>query len=83
MMSVSICAFAGWGGMMEIWPAILVAGVSYAIPQYFISNYHGPWLANIGASVVSMICLVAFLFAIYRIRETAGLSLEEIERTVC
>jgi lactate permease len=57
-----ICAFAGWGGMLEIWPAILVAGVSYAIPQYYISNFHGPWLANIGASVVSMICLVAFLF---------------------
>ncbi len=57
-----ICAFVGWGGMLEIWPAILVAGVSFAIPQYFISNYHGPWLANIGASVISMVCLVGFLF---------------------
>ncbi len=57
-----IVAFAGWGGMMEIWPAILVAGVSFAIPEVLISNMHGPWLANIGASVISMICLVAFLF---------------------
>jgi len=57
-----ICAFAGWGGMMEIWPAILVAGVTFAIPEVLISNVHGPWLANIGASVVSMICLVIFLF---------------------
>ena len=57
-----ICAFAGWGGMMEVWPAILVAGVSFAVPQYFMANYHGPWLVNIVASIISMICLVAFLF---------------------
>jgi len=57
-----IIAFAGWQGMMEVWPAILVAGVSFAIPEVLISNLHGPWLANIGASVISMICLVAFLF---------------------
>src|ERR1700719_2426625 len=37
-----IWAFAGWRGMIEIWPATLVAGVSFAIPQYLISNYHGP-----------------------------------------
>src|SRR5215471_17039694 len=35
-----IWAFAGWRGMLEIWPATLVAGVSFAIPQYLISNYH-------------------------------------------
>lgn len=57
-----ICAFAGWRAMIEIWPAILVAGVTFAIPEVLISNLHGPWLANIGASVISMICLVAFLF---------------------
>ena len=57
-----IIAFAGWQGMLEIWPAILVAGVTFAIPEVIISNVHGPWLANIGASVISMICLVAFLF---------------------
>ena len=57
-----ICAFAGWGSMMEIWPAILVAGVSFAIPEVLISNLHGPWLANIGSSVISMACLVGFLF---------------------
>ena len=33
-----IWAFAGWRGMKEIWPAILVAGVSFAIPQFLISN---------------------------------------------
>ena len=57
-----ICAFVGWSSMMEIWPAILLAGVSFAIPQYFMSNLHGPWLVNIVASVISMACLVGFLF---------------------
>ena len=56
-----IWAFAGWRGMLEIWPATLVAGVSFAIPQYLISNYHGPWLVDVLSSVVSMGCLIAFL----------------------
>lgn len=57
-----IWAFAGFSGMMEIWPAILVAGVSFAVPQLLMSNFHGPWLVNIVASVISMGCLIGFLF---------------------
>jgi lactate permease len=56
-----IWAFAGWRGMVEIWPAILVAGVSFAIPQYLVSNFHGPWLVDVVAAMVSMACLVLFL----------------------
>ncbi|HEY5928959.1 MAG TPA: L-lactate permease, partial [Burkholderiales bacterium] len=56
-----IWAFAGWRGMKEIWPAILVTGVSLAIPQFLISNYHGPWLVDVGAAIVSMVCLTLFL----------------------
>jgi lactate permease len=56
-----IWAFAGWRGMKEIWPAILVTGVTFAIPQYLISNYHGPWLVDVGAAIVSMACLTLFL----------------------
>ncbi|GLK84935.1 L-lactate permease [Ancylobacter defluvii] len=56
-----IWAFAGWRGMMEIWPAILVCGVSFAVPQFLVSNYHGPWLVDVVAAIVSMVCLVAFL----------------------
>jgi lactate permease len=56
-----IWAFAGWRGMKEIWPAILVAGVSFAIPQFLVSNYHGPWLVDVVAAMVSMACLVLFL----------------------
>jgi len=56
-----IWAFAGFSGMIEVWPAILVAGVSFAVPQILVSNMHGPWVVNIVASVVSMICLIGFL----------------------
>jgi lactate permease len=56
-----IWAFAGFRGMKEIWPAILVAGVSFAIPQFLVSNYHGPWLVDVVAAMVSMACLVLFL----------------------
>ncbi|HTH44460.1 MAG TPA: L-lactate permease [Oxalicibacterium sp.] len=56
-----IWAFAGRKGMMEIWPAILVTGVSFAIPQFLVSNYIGPELVDIIAAIVSMACLVAFL----------------------
>jgi lactate permease len=56
-----IWAFAGWRGMLAIWPAILVTGVSFAIPQFVISNYINPWIVDIGASLVSMGCLILFL----------------------
>jgi len=56
-----IWAFAGWRGMKEIWPAILVTGVSFAVPQFLISNYHGPWLVDVGAAIISMVCLTLFL----------------------
>ena len=56
-----IWAFAGRKGMIEIWPAILVTGLSFAIPQYLVSNFIGPELVDIIAAIVSMACLVAFL----------------------
>ncbi|NHX03016.1 L-lactate permease [Pseudomonas koreensis] len=56
-----IWAFAGWRKMLEIWPAILVAGVSFAVPQFLVSNYHGPMLVDVIAALISMACLTLFL----------------------
>ncbi|EEY07041.1 lactate permease (LctP) family transporter [Brucella sp. 56/94] len=56
-----IWAFAGRKGMMEVWPALLVAGVSFAVPQYVVSNFHGPWLVDVIAAICSMAALAAFL----------------------
>jgi lactate permease len=56
-----VWAFAGFRGMASVWPAILVAGVSFAVPQFLISNYHGPWLVDVGASVISLGAVALFL----------------------
>jgi len=56
-----IWAFAGWRKMLEIWPAIMVAGVSFAVPQFIVSNYHGPMLVDVIAALISMACLTLFL----------------------
>jgi lactate permease len=56
-----IWAFAGRRGMLEIWPAILVCGLSFAIPQFLISNFINPWIVDVGASLISMACLIGFL----------------------
>jgi lactate permease len=56
-----ICAFTGWRGMVQIWPAILVCGVSFAIPQFLISNFINPWIVDIGASLICMAALIGFL----------------------
>ncbi|SEA33206.1 L-lactate permease [Variovorax sp. YR216] len=56
-----IWAFAGRKGMLEIWPAILVTGASFAIPQFLVSNFIGPELVDIIAAIVSMVSLILFL----------------------
>ena len=56
-----IWAFVGWRKTIEVWPPILVAGVAFAIPQYLISNFHGPWLVNVVAAISSMVSLALFL----------------------
>jgi lactate permease len=56
-----VWAFAGFRGMIQVWPAILVAGLSFAVPQYLISTLHGPWLVDIVASMISMAALTLFL----------------------
>src|SRR6516162_7279031 len=56
-----IWAFVGFSEMIEIWPAVLVAGATFAISQYFVSNHHGPWLVDVIPAILSMICLIAFL----------------------
>ncbi len=49
-----VWAMTGFRGMIQVWPAALVAGAFFAIPQYLISTYHGPWLVDIVASLSSI-----------------------------
>lgn len=50
-----IWAFVGRKAMWEVWPAIFVTGISFAVSQFYVSNYIGPELADViignGASV--------------------------------
>lgn len=56
-----VWAYAGWRGMLEVWPAVLVTGVSFAIPQFLVSTLHGPWLVDVVAAACSMAALILFL----------------------
>jgi lactate permease len=56
-----VWAFAGFRGMLEIWPAILIAGVCFAVPQFLMSNFHGPWLVDVVAAVFSLASLAVFM----------------------
>jgi lactate permease len=56
-----VWAFAGWRGMKDVWPAVLVTGLSFAVPQFVISNFINPWIVDIGASLISMGALILFL----------------------
>jgi lactate permease len=66
--SLVVVMLSGWRGLFGIWPAALVAGVSYAIPQYLFATYHGPWL---GAPIAGLSCIVALvgLLRVWRPRE--------------
>jgi lactate permease len=56
-----VWAFAGWRGMLGVWPVALTAGVAFAVPQFLVSNYHGPWLVDIVAAISSMVAVVVLL----------------------
>jgi len=56
-----IWAMAGFRGMLGVWPAALTAGLSFAITQFLVSNYHGPWLVDIFASIGSIVSIIVLL----------------------
>jgi lactate permease len=56
-----VWVMAGRKRAMEVWPAWLTAGLSFAIVQFLISNFHGPWLAAVGASLASILCMLVLL----------------------
>lgn len=56
-----VIIMAGWKKGLEVWPACLVAGGSFAIVQFLSSNYLGPFLPDILSSLASIICTVIFL----------------------
>jgi lactate permease len=56
-----VAAFAGWRGIWGVWPAALVAGVAFAVPQFLVSNFHGPWLVDVASGACSIAALVGLM----------------------
>jgi lactate permease len=56
-----VAAQVGWRRMLEVWPACLTAGASFAIMQFAMSNLHGPWLVDIVSAAVAMFSLVVLM----------------------
>ncbi|MFG7333505.1 lactate permease LctP family transporter [Burkholderia pseudomallei] len=51
----------GVKGVRETWPAALVAGGSFALVQFFTSNYIGPELPDVTSALASLVALASFL----------------------
>ena len=56
-----VILMAGWKKGIEVWPACMVSGGSFALVQFLSANYIGPLLPDILSSISSMICTVIFL----------------------
>jgi lactate permease len=56
-----VAAQVGWRRMVEVWPACLTAGGTFAIMQFVMSNLHGPWLVDIVSAAVAMVSLVVLM----------------------
>ena len=56
-----IWTYAGFRAMLEVWPAILVTGVTFAGTQLLVGAYKGPWLVDIAAATATLVALIAFL----------------------
>jgi lactate permease len=56
-----VWAMVGFKAMMDVWPACLTAGLSFAIVQFLVSNYHGPWVVDIAGAIFSILAMIALL----------------------
>jgi lactate permease len=56
-----VWTMSGWKATRDVWPACLVAGLSFAVAQFLLSNFHGPWLAAVASAVVSLLSLVVLM----------------------
>jgi lactate permease len=56
-----LVAFCGWRRTREVLPLALAAGVAFAVPQFLVSNFHGPWLVDLVAGAASILVVVLWL----------------------
>src|SRR2546423_4032106 len=56
-----VWTMAGWRGVHGVWPAILVSGGTFAVVQFWVSNWFGPRLVDVAGGLVSLFCLAGVL----------------------
>jgi lactate permease len=56
-----LVAFCGWRRTREVLPVAVAAGVAFAVPQFLVSNLHGPWLVDLVAGAASIVAVVLWL----------------------
>jgi lactate permease len=49
-----VILYAGWRRTVEVWPAVLVAGGTFAVGQFTVSNFVGPELTDALSALVSL-----------------------------
>ncbi len=54
-------SMVGWKETMQVWPALLVSGLSFAGMQFYWSNFQDSGLVDIVAAIFSLLVMVVFL----------------------
>src|SRR6266566_7499768 len=57
----ALIIFSGFRSLRTTWPVALVAGASFALTQFAVSNFIGKELPDVLASLVSLICVIGFV----------------------
>ncbi|MEV7093441.1 lactate permease LctP family transporter [Amycolatopsis sp. NPDC051045] len=52
-----VVVLAGWKRMLEVWPAVLTAGLTFAVMQFVVSNYISASLVDVLAALTAMAAL--------------------------
>jgi len=78
-----VAIYAGFRGMLEVWPALVVGGVTFALTQWAIATYAGPGLVDIAAATATMAALVVFFrfWKPTRVLNAHGEDITALERT--
>jgi len=63
-----VVLLAGWRRMVEVLPAVVTAGASFALVQFAVSNFVGPELTDILSALASLSAL-ALLLRLWRPRQ--------------
>ena len=60
-----VTVMAGFRQMLQVWPVVAVSGITFAGTQFLVSNLLGPELADLLASIITVVAVVALL-AVWR-----------------